>query len=98
MAKTISLTQLGVLVKNGNPVIVDIREPREFSRYHLPGAKNVPYQNLVRSPERFIKKGEPIYIICGHGSVSYRAAQILRSFGYEAISISDGYESKAFRR
>jgi len=97
MPRSITLQQLGQLMTT-NPNIIDCREPYEFARYHLPTARNVPFHSLTMYPERFMNTQETYYIICDHGSVSYRAATILASYGYHTISVSGGYESRKYRR
>jgi len=94
MPRSITLAQLNQIM---NPCIIDTREPYEFSRYHLPTAINIPYQTLVMYPERYLNPNETYYLICEHGSVSYRASSILDAYGYRTISISRGYESIGFR-
>ena len=97
MPRSITLQQLGQLMPT-HPQIIDIREPYEFARYHLPTAKNVPYHSLTMYPERFMNTQETYYLICEHGSVSYRAASILASYGYKTVTVTGGYESKGYRR
>ena len=93
MPRSITLSQLKQLLPS-KPYIIDIREPYEFSRFHLPTAVNIPYQALVMYPERYLNLKDTYYLICEHGSVSYRAASLLESYGYRLISISDGYETR----
>lgn len=93
MPKTITLSQLGEMMST-NPHIIDIREPYEFAGYHLPGAINIPNDALLRYPERYLNPHYVYYLICDHGSVSYRAANILESYGYQAVSVMGGYKAR----
>lgn len=65
--------------------LIDVREPQEFDRGHILGARNIPVTQLK---QRLIelRKDKPVYLYCQSGSRSARAAQILRKKGYEDIS------------
>ena len=74
-----------------SPLIIDIRDPFEFARYHFPTAVNVPYRTLVMYPEKYLKKQYTYYIICANGSKSLRASQMLNNMGYQTVNIANGY-------
>ncbi|MED4473431.1 MULTISPECIES: rhodanese-like domain-containing protein [Bacillaceae] len=65
--------------------LIDVREPQEFDRGHILGARNIPVTQLK---QRLIelRKDKPVYLYCQSGSRSARAAQILHKKGYEDIS------------
>ena len=51
--------------------IVDAREPAEYAEGHIPGAINLPYDQVVTDPgrlEEFDPKGKPIIVYCGGGT------------------------------
>jgi rhodanese-related sulfurtransferase len=51
--------------------IVDAREPADYAEGHIPGAINLPYDDVVTDPERLEKfdpQGKPIIIYCGGGT------------------------------
>lgn len=51
--------------------IVDAREPTDYKEGHIPGAINLPYDEVVTDPERLEKfdpQGKPIIIYCGGGT------------------------------
>ena len=51
--------------------IVDARDPAEYAEGHIPGAVNLPYEQVATDPERlenFDAKGKPIIIYCGGGT------------------------------
>ncbi|WP_246538722.1 rhodanese-like domain-containing protein [Saccharopolyspora endophytica] len=35
--------------------LVDVREPEEFASGHVPGAVNVPLEEVLASPQRFAR-------------------------------------------
>jgi len=95
MPRSITLSQLNQM-QPSKPYIIDIREPYEFARFHLPTAVNIPYQTLVMYPERYLNLNDTYYLICEHGSFSYRASVLLEPYGYRLVSIKGGYDSRGY--
>lgn len=55
----------------GAATFVDAREPEEYAEGHIPGAVNLPYDQVVTDPDRLEKfdaQGKPIIIYCGGGT------------------------------
>jgi rhodanese-related sulfurtransferase len=51
--------------------IVDAREPNDYREGHIPGAINLPYDEVVTDPDRLEKfdpQGKPIIVYCGGGT------------------------------
>jgi rhodanese-related sulfurtransferase len=51
--------------------IVDAREPSEYQEGHIPGAINMPYDQVITDParlENFDPQGKPIIVYCGGGT------------------------------
>jgi rhodanese-related sulfurtransferase len=68
------------LVESGGKLL-DVRNPDEFARGHLPGAVNVPFESLER---RLGELGGGCYLCyCMSGLRSQRAAQILKRKGFK---------------
>lgn len=65
--------------------LIDVREPQEFERGHILGARNIP---VTQMKHRLVemRKDKPVYLYCNSRSRSARAAQILRKNGFEDIS------------
>ncbi|HDN69023.1 MAG TPA: rhodanese-like domain-containing protein [Gammaproteobacteria bacterium] len=64
--------------------LVDVRTPREYARDALPGAVNVPLQNLLVGVQQ-LEKDKPIILYCASGMRSQQAAQALSIFGHAAV-------------
>jgi len=64
--------------------LVDVRTPQEYSRGALPGAVNVPLQNLLVGIQQ-LEKNKPIILYCASGMRSQQAAQALSIFGHAAV-------------
>ena len=65
--------------------LVDVRTPEEFAASHLPGAVNIPVQELDRRMTELGPKDEPIVLYCRSGSRSAYAARMLHDAGYGAV-------------
>lgn len=71
--------------------IIDIRESEEFATFQPWPAQNIPYDDLMRHPEKFLNKQDVYYLICVNGSVSFRCAMLLEMEGYKVLSVQGGY-------
>jgi rhodanese-related sulfurtransferase len=86
------------------PAILDVRTLEEFAAGHVPGAVNVPFQEVGR---RFVERRltadqsrppmEPIVIYCGHGPRAWLAGAALRRRGFRAFEYLKGHMA-AWRR
>src|SRR5690625_3539126 len=64
--------------------LIDVREPQEFDKGHILGARNIP---LTQMKHRLveIRPDKPVYLYCQGSSRSARAAQLLHQRGYKDI-------------
>lgn len=65
--------------------LIDVREPDEFDKGHILGARNVPLSQL-KMRQQEIRKDKPVYLYCQSGSRSTRAATMLKRWGYEDLN------------
>jgi phage shock protein E len=65
--------------------LVDVRTPQEFAAGHIPGAVNMPVQDLERRMGELVGKDRPIVLYCRSGARSSQAAQLLARAGYTAV-------------
>lgn len=72
-----------------NALVLDVREPEEFARAHVPGAVNIPQADLATRLDD-IPRDRPILTICHSGMRSLRSAQFLRQEGYQAVATVAG--------
>lgn len=63
--------------------VVDIRQPGEYARGHVPGAINVPFARLTQEIDA-VEWEEEIVVACPIGKSSRQAAKLLES--YEGVS------------
>ena len=70
-------------------LLVDVREPDEWTAGHAPGAVHIPLGQLgARYTE--IPQGGRVYVICRAGSRSNQAAHALAGAGWNVVNVSDG--------
>ena len=68
-----------------NAILIDVRQPDEFERGRIPGARNVPSQKLRDFSLEVTDKDTPIYVYCLSGARSARAVRALRGVGFTNI-------------
>lgn len=69
--------------------LIDVREPQEFERGHILGARNIPMSQLK---DRLVelRKDKPVYLYCQGIARTNRASNILRKNGYKDINQLQG--------
>ncbi len=82
--KTLSPEQAQELIASGECDVVDVREPREWSRGHLPGARLVPFDRLRQSPKSALPRDNVIFV-CAAGVRSQAAAKVAEESGFSNV-------------
>lgn len=72
------------LVADG-AVLVDVRTPEEFAAGHLPGAINLPVQELTGRVRELGPTGTGLVVYCRSGARSAHATRLLRAAGYTDV-------------
>jgi glyoxylase-like metal-dependent hydrolase (beta-lactamase superfamily II)/rhodanese-related sulfurtransferase len=97
--KQITVDELKGRLEKGDPVsIVDIREAEEFREWHIHGSRNLPVYDALRAGENralidgasTLAADRPIVTVCRRGIVSEKAATLLGSLGFDAVSLEGG--------
>lgn len=84
MEKSAQSEQAHELVEAG-ALLLDVRTPEEFAGGHLPGAINIPVQEL---PQRLGEVGSApkgVVVYCAAGGRSASAAEILKRAGVTQV-------------
>ena len=84
MIKTLSPEQAQELITRGECDVVDVREAREWSRGHLPGARLVPFDRIRQSPRSALPRDNVIFV-CAAGIRSQAAAKVAEESGYSNV-------------
>jgi phage shock protein E len=74
------------LVRNG-ALLLDVRTRDEYREHHIPGAMNIPVQELGARLREVGAKGRPVVVHCRSGGRSAAAAQLLKREGYQVHDI-----------
>ena len=69
--------------------LIDVRTPSEYSRGTIPGAINIPVDE-IRERVSEIKR-EPILVNCQVGQRGHTATMLLKELGFDATNLDGGY-------
>ena len=74
------------LSSNNNAIIIDVRTKDEYYNRHIPGAINIPLQDINSQIEKIVKnKNEIIIVYCEYGGRSRKACNKIQKLGYTNI-------------
>lgn len=65
--------------------LIDVRTPAEFAAGHIPGAINIPVQQIDARMRELEPKDGAVVLYCRSGHRSGNAARILRDAGFAAV-------------
>ena len=71
-------------------LLVDVRSPEEYSSGAIPGAINIPLDEL-RSRHQEIAGHEEVIVHCQVGLRGHNAARVLNNLGYDVANLDGGY-------
>jgi len=75
-----------------HPFLLDVRTPLEYAGGYLPGAVNLPVDELrLRLDE--LPRDQEIAVYCQVGQRGYLATRILRQAGFDAANVGGGYRT-----
>ena len=74
------------------PFLLDVRTPQEFGRGHIPGAVNIPVDDL-RARLGEIPRDRRIAAYCQVGQRGYLATRILLQAGFSVANVGGGYKT-----
>ena len=89
--KVINVNDMDDLI--GKVELIDIREPYEYQSGTLRTARNIPMNNLLTSPEKYLIKDKTYYIMCQSGGRSGRTTKELTKQGFNVINVAGGMGS-----
>jgi rhodanese-related sulfurtransferase len=79
--------------------VVDVRQPEEFAREHIPDSVNIPLLELPDHQDMLpADLDTPVLIVCARGNISLPGVLYLNSLGYrDAQSVTGGMGAWAER-
>lgn len=85
--EVLALSQQGALV-------LDVRTPEEYATGHVPGAVNVPHDELAsRIGEIEARRGAPVVVYCEKGPRASKATAALAGAGFSSVRSLAGHMS-----
>ena len=76
---------------NNAPLILDVRSEREFESGHIPGALNIPYDQLPQNLSELDSGQKGIVVYCEVGGRARVAHDFLESAGYARVRNLQGH-------
>jgi rhodanese-related sulfurtransferase len=81
----------GQRLAEAGALVLDVRSPEEFAQGHVPGAKNIPHDQVARRAAELGPTSTPIVVYCRSGRRSAAAIETLKELGYERLWNAGGY-------
>lgn len=86
--KNVNMDTLKQQLNNIN--LLDVREVYEYQNGHIPGAKNIPMNQLIQNPTKYLNPNEEYYIVCQSGGRSQMVCMMLGVQGYKVNNVLGG--------
>ena len=89
----VSTLQATQMINREDALVLDVREPAEFAKGHILGAKNVPLGDFERRAAELDKhKAKPVIVTCDSGSRATRVIEGLKTRGFARVfNLNGGY-------
>jgi len=89
----VNTTEATRLINREDAVVIDVRDPAEYAKGHMLGAKNIPLDQLgTRLAELEKHKAKPLILACDSGRRSGDGVSLLRAKGFDkAFNLAGGF-------
>ncbi|MBM4781486.1 MAG: helix-turn-helix domain-containing protein [Archangiaceae bacterium] len=87
--KHVTVREAEALLASGGVELIDVREPSEWARGHLPGARLVPLGTLRTDPKSALPKDNVLFV-CAKGGRSQQAGRVAEELGLTQVYSLDG--------
>ena len=90
-AANLSAAEAVLMLNRGKPLILDVRDAKEFASGHIQGAKNISsadLQNRFKEIEKF--KDKPVVVHCQRGSRAKNAIKVLKAQQFSQLNNLQG--------
>ena len=79
------------LINRRNAVVLDLRNADDFSKGHLPSARNLQFSELEAKVGQFVKnKSNPVLLVCQDGQQSRKAQRMVKDAGFAEVHVLEG--------
>jgi rhodanese-related sulfurtransferase len=75
------ITPQDLLARNDAPLVLDVRSPEEFASGHVPGARNVSYDQVTARLAE-LRPAREVVVYCERGPRASKAAAVLNDAGF----------------
>lgn len=65
-------------------ILIDLRTPREYEEFHVPGSKLLPLEELVNRVHE-VPEDKTVYLICRTGNRTVQGMRFLLTKGYHNV-------------
>jgi len=72
--------------------VVDVRTPEEYAAGHVPGARNIPFDQMAQRFGELGPPSTPLVLYCHSGRRSGIAVQVLKSKGFTRLYDLQAYD------
>ena len=76
-------------------VVLDVREPGEWARGHVPNAVHLPMGEVSDQLANLPKLDGPLPVVCRSGGRSAKVVEFLRVQGVDAVNVTGGTQAWA---
>lgn len=92
VSKPLSLDDV---LKQDQPLLIDVRSPGEFAQGHVPGSINIPVNQIDDIAKAIPSKDAPVVLFCASGGRSGSAIRQLKRQGYTGLVNGGGFRGMA---
>lgn len=87
----ITRAELADLLHTGEPLVLDVRPSEEYAAGHIPGARNLPFDELATAVDE-LRRERPIVAYCrgAYCVLAHDAVRLLGGEGIKALRLEDG--------
>ncbi|MDP8923193.1 MAG: rhodanese-like domain-containing protein [Chloroflexota bacterium] len=78
------------LIDAGTVTVIDVREPGEYARDHIPNSELVPLGRIISSAATVVEAEDDVIFVCEVGQRSAVAAELAASLGKERLFNLEG--------
>jgi phage shock protein E len=90
------MQSLKEIIKQPETIIVDVRSPWEYDMEHVPGARNIPLEEIMNKMKEIKELKGPIVLYCRSGNRSGMAAGLLKQKGITEVYNGGGLDDMQF--
>ena len=90
--KELGTHDVTLLMNRSEAVVLDIRQPAEFKKGHILGAKTLTQEQVNKADFKSLEKykNTPIIVVCAMGMSARRTASQLLKNGFSQVSVLKG--------